>query len=371
METRQLSSGVMSSHSPERSTLLPNSMLETKRTEGEIEHVEPNPDSMRLSVIVVGKNEQNRIASCLESVIAGLDSQNRDEIIYVDNESEDHTLEIAGRYPIAVIRRRGDRVRSPYAAGYADGVRLSKGTFVQFLDADSILDPSWLNFAFGYMTANPDIGIVAGRVVEATPADTLLGRVYKSHCERISEPGEQKKIDGPAFMVRRKCFEDVGLPDPNIGIGGAMELNLGVRIRAAGYRVVRLDKPMAIHQGPRKGAARRVVKSSRNGYRFARTLLKLVRNYPDDPFVSGLLTKNLLQLMTVIAMVVFVWLTGLMGLLLICVLLLVSLLAISAMKKRGIDMALFLSLSVLFFSIGFAVGMLPVLKKCPKDTAPE
>src|SRR3989344_4384530 len=47
---------------------------------------------MKLSVIVLTKNEKERIKTCLESV------KWADEIIIVDNGSEDKTLEIAKKY---------------------------------------------------------------------------------------------------------------------------------------------------------------------------------------------------------------------------------------------------------------------------------
>ena len=366
MITRQLSREVIRPQPLERasppSTLLQSFMVERQRTEGVIGQVKHNVDPMKLSVIIVGKNEQSRIASCLESVIIGLDSQNT-EVIYVDNESDDHTLEIARRYPITTIQRQGDRMRSPYAAAYADGVRLSKGFFVQFLDADCLLDPSWPALALGYMTANPDIGILAGRVVEAAPADTLLGRIYISHCEHMSTPGEQKEIDGPAFIVRRECFEKAGPPDSEIGIGGAMELDLGVRIRAAGYRLVRLEIPMAIHRGPCKGPLKRLVSSLRNGYRFARTLVKLLRGYPGNPFLVGLLRENSLKFLMVAVIALWIGITGLTGFLLFCLVYLMSVILISVIKKVGVDIVLFQSLSIMLHSIGFAMGIPPILKK--------
>ena len=50
-----------------------------------------------ISIVVIGRNEEENIARCLESCLAC--NWDNKEIIYCDSESTDGTVEIAKRYP--------------------------------------------------------------------------------------------------------------------------------------------------------------------------------------------------------------------------------------------------------------------------------
>jgi len=56
----------------------------------------------KLTVVILTKNEEACIAECLESV------KWADEIIVVDDESKDKTLDILKNYPATVYQRKMD-----------------------------------------------------------------------------------------------------------------------------------------------------------------------------------------------------------------------------------------------------------------------
>lgn len=60
------------------------------------------PEAVPLSVVVITKNEAGRLAGCLDSVRWAA------EIVVVDDDSADQTLDVARRYTTRVIRRRMD-----------------------------------------------------------------------------------------------------------------------------------------------------------------------------------------------------------------------------------------------------------------------
>lgn len=60
-------------------------------------------EKVRISVVILTKNEEENISDCLESVYGWAD-----EIIVVDDESEDNTLEIAKKYTEKVFIRKWD-----------------------------------------------------------------------------------------------------------------------------------------------------------------------------------------------------------------------------------------------------------------------
>jgi glycosyltransferase involved in cell wall biosynthesis len=82
-----------------------------------------------LSVVVLTKNEEQRIAACLDSV------KWADEIIVVDDESTDRTVEIARRYTNKVLIRKMDIEGKHRNWAYAQ----AKNTWVLSLDADEVV----------------------------------------------------------------------------------------------------------------------------------------------------------------------------------------------------------------------------------------
>lgn len=85
-----------------------------------------------LSVVVITKNEQDRIKVCLESV------KWVDEIIVVDNGSKDKTLEIVRKYTDKIIRLKDQ----DFATLRNRGIEEAAGDWILYVDADErVLDP--------------------------------------------------------------------------------------------------------------------------------------------------------------------------------------------------------------------------------------
>ena len=82
---------------------------------------------LKLSIVVLTKNEERNIKDCLESV-----SGWADEIIVLDDESADKTVEIAAKYGAKIIARKMDIEGRQRNFGYAQ----AKNQWVLSLDAD-------------------------------------------------------------------------------------------------------------------------------------------------------------------------------------------------------------------------------------------
>lgn len=85
-------------------------------------------DKVPVSVVVLTKNEQGRIAKCLDSV------KWADEIIVVDDESTDETVKIAKQYTNRIFIKKMDVEGKHRNWAYA----LAKNQWVLSLDADEI-----------------------------------------------------------------------------------------------------------------------------------------------------------------------------------------------------------------------------------------
>lgn len=88
-------------------------------------------EKVPLSVVVLTKNEQSRIAKCLDSVNWA------DEIIVVDDESTDKTVEIAKAYTDRVFIRKMDIEGRHRNWAYAQ----AKNLWILSIDADEVVTP--------------------------------------------------------------------------------------------------------------------------------------------------------------------------------------------------------------------------------------
>lgn len=85
-----------------------------------------------LSVVIITKNEQDRIKACLESV------KWADEIVVLDNGSEDETIEIAKKYTDKIF----NFIDLDFASIRNEGMKKAKGEWVLYVDSDErILTP--------------------------------------------------------------------------------------------------------------------------------------------------------------------------------------------------------------------------------------
>lgn len=86
-----------------------------------------------LSVIIITKNEQDRIKTCLESV------KWADEIVVYDNDSTDDTLKIAENYTDNIFNYKGE---VDYQEMRNKAMEKTHGDWVLYIDADErVLDP--------------------------------------------------------------------------------------------------------------------------------------------------------------------------------------------------------------------------------------
>ena len=73
---------------------------------------------IELSVVLISKNQAWNISRLIESVLQATSSFLSSEIILVDSNSTDETVEFASRYPISIVRLRPGQRLSPAAGRY-------------------------------------------------------------------------------------------------------------------------------------------------------------------------------------------------------------------------------------------------------------
>jgi cellulose synthase/poly-beta-1,6-N-acetylglucosamine synthase-like glycosyltransferase len=190
-----------------------------------------------LSIVVIGRNEGTRLERCLAS-IHEMEKPGEVEIIYVDSASTDGSVELASRMGAWTICVRPTRPTA--ALGRNAGWRATTGTFVLFLDGDTIVHPRFVVDSLPDFSA--DIAVIWGNRREIHPEASIYNRVLD--LDWISPPGIVDYCGGDALM-RREALEMVGGYDETLIAGEEPEMCR--RMRAAGWKILHVDRPMTGH----------------------------------------------------------------------------------------------------------------------------
>lgn len=214
-----------------------------------------------LSVVVIGRNEGERLARCLESV-SSLHGFAKVQLIYVDSASTDGSPETAAGYGAQVVVVRPSRPTA--AVGRNAGWRLASADFVLFLDGDTVLHPDFPRVAYNVMVADPHISTVWGHRREIHPEASIYNRVLD--LDWIYAPGIVEACGGDVLM-RTSALREVNGYDDHLIAGEEPELCH--RLRARGYSILHIDHPMTRHDLQIKHWRQYWTRARRSGYAYA------------------------------------------------------------------------------------------------------
>lgn len=202
----------------------------------------PLPD---ISVVVKAYNEEAKIERTLLSVLAATAPLNA-EVILADSLSTDHTVEVARHLPVRVVQLRDAHERS-CGVGAQLGYEYSVGQWVFVMDGDMELCPDFLETAIRMMESDTKLAGVGGQIEEMNaPANLEFKARHQRNAQRVLD-GEEPCLNGGG-LYRRQALEEVGyLTDRNLH--SLEELELGLRLRAAGWTLRRIPMVAVRHYG--------------------------------------------------------------------------------------------------------------------------
>jgi GT2 family glycosyltransferase len=214
-------------------------------------------------VVVIGRNEGERLERSLRSVRSDLR-----RVLYVDSGSSDGSVELGRRLASEVVTLDGSlpftaaRARS---AGLKRLLELDRSVgLVQFVDGDCELEPGWLDRAGAALDRDPSLGAVCGRLRERHPDASPYTRLSQMEWNR--PPGETLACGGIAMFRVAALNAAGGFRDSMIA---GEEPELCYRLRRAGWRIERLDAPMAIHDGGMMTFRQWLLRAVRGGHAYA------------------------------------------------------------------------------------------------------
>ncbi|MDJ0787921.1 MAG: glycosyltransferase family A protein [Myxococcota bacterium] len=218
-----------------------------------------------LGFVAIGRNEGERLEACLRSIQRHARGC---PVVYVDSRSSDDSVAFAASLGIRVVEiDESGGLTAARARNEGLAALLEENPdleFVQFLDGDCSLAPGWLEAAIAAFRHEDRIGVVSGRRRERFPDASIYNALID--IEWDTPVGEARAVLGD-MCVKVKAIQEVGGFRP--WIMAAEDDDLCLRVRGAGYKVLRIDHDMSEHDANLKRLSQWYRRAIRGGHGFA------------------------------------------------------------------------------------------------------
>ena len=195
----------------------------------------------RVGIVAIGRNEGERLRRCLQSAVGRANT-----IVYVDSNSSDGSVAMARELGVAVVELD---LTMPFTAARARNEGFAKllsldpqCELVQFVDGDCEIVVGWIERAAEELTGNEKLGVVCGRRRERHPEASRYNKLCD--IEWDTPVGEAGACGGDA-MMRVSALKQVGGFDASVIAGEEPELC--VRLRQSGWKILRVNAEMTLH----------------------------------------------------------------------------------------------------------------------------
>lgn len=192
--------------------------------------------SARIGIVVIGRNEGERLVRCLASL------GDAATVVYVDSGSSDGSVAAARAAGATVVELDMGIPFTAARARNAGRAALGQVDFVQFVDGDCAVQPGWLDSARAALAADDGLAAAFGRRREIAPGASR----YNWLCDvEWAVPAGPARYFGGDVMLRAAALDAAG-GYPEEMIAGE-EPDLAMRLRAGGWRIVCLPAEMTLH----------------------------------------------------------------------------------------------------------------------------
>jgi len=219
-----------------------------------------------VSIILVNYNGADVLVDCLKSLDKFI-PKNEYEIILVDNNSQDNSIDIINR-EFANIKLIRLLENVGFGAGNNIGAKAATGEFLFLLNTDTILTNNILPHLIKLMSANSDIGIVGPKLlfpdgsfqISFSPEIGIKGESESRKMHKNSQDENYvntierdfkniRQVDivvGAAFFIRRDLFNLLNGFDEEFFMYFE-ESDLCQRVRDKGYKILYTPHSSLIH----------------------------------------------------------------------------------------------------------------------------
>ena len=204
-----------------------------------------------VSVIIPSYNHEKFVRECIQSVF---DQTFQDfEIIITDDASTDHTVKIIEQLDDSRIKLFKHSTNRGVSVAVNNCIRHASGRYFAWLSTDDVWYPEKLEIQVRYLNEHPNVGVVFGKVDWIDESGNLITdpsfpylNLFNVENRTRAEWLRQFFLIGnclslPCSLVRKECFEAVGLYNP--AYAKIPDLDLWIRI-CFKYDIAILDQKL-------------------------------------------------------------------------------------------------------------------------------
>lgn len=225
---------------------------------------------MDVSIIIVAWNVRDLLYGCLKSVY----EQTKElefEVIYVDNASEDGSVQLVRR-EFPDVRTIENQRNEGFVIANNQGIEIARGRYVLLLNSDTVVLDNAIKKAVEFADAHPEAAVVGCKVLNPDrtlqrncfmypsvlnvfisamylnklfPQSRLCGRERMTWCD-FNGAMEVETVAGCFSLVRKKAIEQVGPMDKIYYVFGD-DPDWCYRFRKAGWKIMFTSTPRIIH----------------------------------------------------------------------------------------------------------------------------
>ncbi|WP_323846374.1 glycosyltransferase family 2 protein [Microbulbifer magnicolonia] len=230
-------------------------------------NLHPQPDLSDVGIVVIGRNEGERLRNCLISLQAWDCPR-----IYVDSGSSDGSVALAKSYGYPVLELDTAKPLSAARARNEGLTALRRQapniSYVQFIDGDCTLEAGWLQSARAYfddrVAGRDRLAVLCGHLHERHAQSTVFTQLCE--LEWQGPVGVIESCGGISF-ANIKALQQVGLFNDMMIAGEEPELCY--RLQQQGWTIERIDSAMAVHESDIDKFSQLLRRARRCGHSYA------------------------------------------------------------------------------------------------------
>ncbi len=213
-----------------------------------------------VTAVIVNWNGEQFLEQCLNALMQ--QTFKPQEIILVDNASSDRSLEIVRRFPAVRLMALDQNTGFAYGNNLAIKAASVESEWIALINPDAFAEPRWLETLLVAVESNPKFDVFGSKLVNAANPALLdgAGDVYHmsglvwrmQHGSPVMLSAEhEREIFSPcaaAALYRRSALREIGGFDEDY-FCYVEDVDLGFRLRLAGYRCLYVPASVAHHVG--------------------------------------------------------------------------------------------------------------------------
>ncbi|MDP3970759.1 MAG: glycosyltransferase family A protein [bacterium] len=187
----------------------------------------------RVSVIIPAYNEEKTIARCIRSLVEQSLDSSEYEIIVVDNNCTDKTIEIVKLFPdIKIVKESNPGVGAARYRGWQE----ARGDIIASTDADCEAPKHWLKKTIHYFDTHSDVVAISGGYLfyDRDFVINIIVRIFERSLVTLSWflAGGVMALTANNMAVRKSVYDKTTGIDKNLQFGE--DLNLAKKMHTYG-----------------------------------------------------------------------------------------------------------------------------------------